>query len=261
MLTDTHAHLADDRILPHVEEIVARAAAASVTSVVTVGTNAGSSRVCLELAGRLPGVWATAGIHPHAASDADDAALAAVREMLAEPRVVAVGETGLDYHYDFSPRERQRAAFAAQLEMAAETGLPVVVHCREAESDVRAMIAEWRGRAVGVLHSFSGGRALLEEALDAGWYASFSGMVTFKKYDAVDLLRAVPAERILVETDTPYLAPVPFRGKPNEPGYVVHTARRAAELRGEDPEEFAARTSGNARRLFARMSAAPAPDA
>lgn len=255
MLTDTHAHLADERLLPQVEEVVARAAEAGVSAIVTVGTNAENSRRCLELAGRFPGVWATAGIHPHAASEASEDALAAVRALLSEPRVVAVGETGLDYHYDFAPRDVQRAAFAAQLEMAAETGLPVVVHCREAESDVGAMVAEWRGRAIGVLHSFSGGRALLEEALDAGWYASFSGMVTFKKYDAVELLRAVPADRILVETDAPYLAPVPFRGKTNEPGYVVHTARRAAELRGEDPEEFAARTSENARRLFARMAA------
>lgn len=260
MLTDTHAHLADERLLPQVEEVVARAAADGVSTIVTVGTNAENSRRCLELAGRFPGVWATAGIHPHAALEADDAALAAVRALLTEPRVVAVGETGLDYHYDFSPRERQRAAFAAHLEMAAETGLPVVVHCREAESDVRAMVAEWRGRAIGILHSFSGGGALLEEALDAGWYASFSGMVTFKKYDAVELLRTVPADRILVETDAPYLAPVPLRGKTNEPGYVVHTARRAAELRGEEPEEFAARTTDNARRLFARMAAEkPAP--
>lgn len=261
MLTDTHAHLADERLFPQVEEIVARATEAGVSTVVTVGTNAENSRRCVELAGRFAGVWATAGIHPHAASEASDTSLAAVRALLAEPGVVAVGETGLDYHYDFSPRDVQRAAFAAQLEMAAETGLPVVVHCREAESDVREMVAEWRGRAVGVLHSFSGGRALLEEALDAGWYASFSGMVTFKKYDAVELLRAVPADRILMETDAPYLAPVPVRGKTNEPAYVAHTARRAAELRGEDPDEFAARTSENARRLFARMAAEPSSTA
>jgi TatD DNase family protein len=245
-LTDSHAHLADESVLPHVEQVVERARAAGVTTIVCIGTDPEDSRTALSLAERFPGVYATAGVHPHAAVRATEEAFAAIRELAAHPRVVALGETGLDYHYDFSPRDVQRASFARHLEMAAETGLPVVVHAREADDDVRAMIREHAGRAVGVLHCFAGTRLMLDDALAAGWYVSFSGLVTFKKYDGAELVRAVPDERILVETDTPYLAPVPFRGKPNEPAHVRFTAARAAEMRGVDADAFAAQTSRNA---------------
>jgi TatD DNase family protein len=144
----------------------------------------------------------------------------------------------------------QRASFARHLELSRETGKPVIVHSREADDDMRALLREAGQGTVGVLHSFSSGRALLEEALAMGWYASFSGMVTFKKYEGADFVRMVPADRILVETDTPYLAPVPHRGKQNEPSFVPHTAARCAEFRGEDPAEFAARTVENARRFY-----------
>jgi TatD DNase family protein len=249
-LTDSHAHLADESVLPHVDEVVARARQAGVATIVCIGTDADDSRTALSLAERFPGVYATAGVHPHAASKATDEAFAAIRELIAHPRVVALGETGLDYHYDFSPRDRQRASFARHLEMSAESGLPVVVHAREADDDVRAMIREHAGRAVGVLHCFAGTREMLDDALAAGWYVSLSGMITFKRYDGADLVRAVPDDRILVETDTPYLAPVPFRGKPNEPAYVRFTAARAAEMRGVDAEDFAAQTSRNARAFY-----------
>lgn len=252
-LIDSHAHLADERILPEVEGVVARARAAGLAGIVTIATGADDVRANVELAERFDDVWATAGIHPHAAGTSSDQTLAVIREMLAHPRVVAVGETGLDYHYDFSPRDAQRANFARHLELARETGLPVIVHAREADDDLRALLREAGQGTTGVLHSFSSTRALLEDALAIGWYASFSGMITFKKFEGLDFVRMVPADRILVETDTPYLAPVPHRGRTNEPSFVVHTARRAAEIRGEDPAEFAARTLENTRRFYAKM--------
>lgn len=250
MLTDTHAHLADERVLPVVGEVVARAADAGVGTIVTIATDAEDAAVCASLAERFPGVWATAGVHPHQALRGDDAAFEAIRALAAHPKVVALGETGLDHHYDFAPRDVQHRVFERHLALAEETGLPVVVHCREADDEVRALVRAWRGRATGVLHCFAGDRAMLDEAVDAGWYVSFSGMVTFKRYDGADLVRAVPGDRILVETDTPYLAPVPHRGKQNEPAYVALTAARAAEMRGEDPAVFAARTTANARAFY-----------
>ncbi len=254
-LIDSHAHLADERLLPDVEGVVARAREAGLAGIVTIATDAEDARTNLALAERFADVWSTAGIHPHAADKASDDAFAVVRELIAHPKVVALGETGLDYHYDFSPRERQREAFARHLQLARETGLPVIVHSREADDDLRALLREAGRGTVGVLHSFSSGRALLEEALAMGWYASFSGMITFKKFDALDVVRLVPADRILVETDAPYLAPVPHRGKTNEPAFVAHTARRAAEIRGEDPAAFAARTLENTRLFYHRVSA------
>ena len=255
-LIDSHAHLADERILPDVEGVVLRARAAGLAGIVSIATDAEDAPTNLGLAERFPDVWCTAGIHPHAASTASDEAFAVVRGLIAHPKVVALGETGLDYHYDFSPREVQRDAFARHLELSRETGLPVIVHAREADDDLRALLREAGRGTVGVLHSFSSGRALLEEALSIGWYASFSGMITFKKFDTLDLVRLVPSDRIMVETDTPYLAPVPQRGKTNEPAFVVHTARRAAEIRGVDPDEFATQTLENTRRFYGKMRAA-----
>jgi TatD DNase family protein len=252
-LIDAHAHLADERILPQVDEVVARAREAGLVGIVSIATEAEDAETNRALAERFPNVWATAGIHPHSASTYSDEAIARVRELLAHPRVVAVGETGLDFHYDFSPREVQRRSFTRHLELGRETGLPVVVHAREADEDLIAILREVGRGTVGVLHSFSSGRALLEEALSMGWYASFSGMITFKKYEGADFVRMVPADRILVETDTPYLAPVPHRGKTNEPSFVPHVARKAAEIRGEDAEEFAARTLENTRQFYAKM--------
>jgi TatD DNase family protein len=253
-LIDSHAHLADECILPEVEVVVERARAAGLAGIVTIATDAEDARTNLALAGRFGDVWSTAGIHPHAASTSSDETLAAVRELVAHPKVVALGETGLDYHYDFSPRDVQRTNFARHLEMARETGLPVIVHSRESDDDLRALLREAGQRTVGVLHSFSSGRELLEEALGMGWYASFSGMITFKKFDGLEFVRMVPADRIMVETDTPYLAPVPHRGKTNEPAFVTHVARRAAEIRGEDPDAFAAQALENTRRFYGKMA-------
>lgn len=249
-LIDAHAHLAAERMLPDADAVVARAAAAGVTAIVSIATGPEDWDADLALAERFSGVYATAGIHPHAASQASDTAFARVRTLLAHPRVVAVGEAGLDYYYDFSPRDAQRESFARHLELGRETGKPVIVHNRESDEDMRALLREAGQGTAGVLHSFSSGRALLEEALAMGWYASFSGMVTFKNFDGADFVRMVPVDRILVETDTPYLAPVPHRGKTNEPAFVVHVAARCAALRGEDPEAFAAQTTENARRFY-----------
>ena len=252
-LIDSHAHLASERVHADAEALVMRAREAGVVGIVTIATDAEDAPDHLALAERFPDVWSTAGIHPHSASTSSPETLAAVREMLEHPRVVAIGETGLDYHYDFSPRQAQRDNFLHHLELARETGLPVIVHAREADDDLRALLREAGAGTLGVLHSFSSGAALLEEALGLGWFASFSGMITFKNFDGADFVRRVPADRIMVETDTPYLAPVPQRGKTNEPAFVAHTARRAAELRGEDPEAFAAATVENTLRFYAKM--------
>ena len=250
-MIDAHAHLADRRLLPDADAVVERARVAGVDRIVSIATGPDDWETELALAERFPGtVFATAGIHPHQAAHADEDALARVRALLDDPRVVAVGETGLDYHYDFAPRERQRASFLRHLEMARETGKPVVVHAREADDDLRALLREGGAGTVGVLHSFSSGRALLEEALALGWYASFSGMVTFRSFGAEELVRMVPADRLLVETDSPYLAPVPHRGKTNEPAFVVHVAERCAEIRGETVEAFARRTVENTVRFY-----------
>lgn len=249
-MIDSHCHLTDERLFPDVEGVLERARSAGVETVVTIGTYPDSSRAAVELAGRLPGVYATVGIHPHAADQASEAAFSEIRELIREPRVVGLGETGLDYFYDNSPRAAQRESFLRHLELARETGLPVVVHSRSADDDLRSILADEARGTVGVLHCFASGRAELDAALEAGWYISFSGMITFKKYEGAELVRAVPSDRILVETDAPYLAPVPYRGKTNEPAFVAFTAARAAGMRGEDPAEFAAVTAQNARAFY-----------
>jgi TatD DNase family protein len=250
-MIDSHAHLTDERFADEVEAVVLRAREAGVEATVTVGTDLDDSAAALAIARRYADVFASVGIHPHASSTATDDALARVRDLAADPRVVAIGETGLDYHYDFSPRDAQRSAFERQLRLAADLSLPVIVHAREADADVQAMIRE-HGRDVrGVLHSFSSGADLLHAALELGWYASFAGMITFKSYADAELVRAVPADRLMVETDSPYLTPVPHRGKRNEPCRVVLVGAKAAELRGEGAGAFDALTTANARRFYA----------
>ena len=173
-----------------------------------------------------------------------------LRELIRDG-AVAVGECGLDYHYNNSPRESQRVAFAAQIALAAETNKPLIVHTRDAEDDTRAMIREARtAGATGVLHCYTGTRALAEFAIDAGWYISFSGIITFKKWTDDDLLRVVPSNRLLIESDSPYLAPVPFRGKRNEPAWVTHTIEKLAAARADGPERLGRITATNAERLF-----------
>ena len=251
MFFDSHCHLTDHAFESDRGDAIARAVAAGVTGMVTICSDAQGIPAVVELTRAHAQVWGTAGIHPHEARHGSPEALERVREAFAaEPRLRAIGECGLDYHYDHSPRDVQRAVFRSQLELAAELDRPVVVHCREAEADVAHLIREHRGGVRGVLHCFSGGAELLETGLDAGWYVSFAGIVSFKRYDGQELLRSVPRDRLLVETDSPYLAPVPHRGKRNEPSFVVRVVEAVAQLRGEPVEEVAAYTSANARAFF-----------
>jgi TatD DNase family protein len=243
---DTHAHLDGGSDPP--EQLVDRARAAGVTRILTVGTTVAGCCDALALAERHPEVHAILGIHPHEAGSAGAGALDEIRELLAHPRAVAVGETGLDYFRDYAPRDAQHDLFERSLALAAELGKPAVIHTRAADADTAAALATFSGTVV--LHCFSS-PALLEPALERGWYVSFAGNVTYPK--APELREAaarVPAERILAETDCPYLAPQPVRGRENEPAYVVHTLRALAEARGEDPGELAARIDANATECF-----------
>jgi TatD DNase family protein len=242
---DTHAHLA---ALDDADGAVERAAEAGVTRILTVGTSVDDCRRALALADRHDGVFGILGIHPHEAGTATDDDVAQLRGLLAHPRAVAVGETGLDWFRDYAPRDDQRRLFAAELDLASELGKPVVIHTRAADDDTLAALADFRGRVV--LHCFSSPH-MLPTALERDWYVSFAGNATFPK--AVDLRLAatqVPAERILAETDSPYLAPQPVRGKRNEPAYVVHTLAALARARGEEPAELERRIEENATACF-----------
>ena len=205
-----------------------------------------------EIASDNPGfVFPTAGIHPHDAATFDAARDISRLRALLRDGAVAVGECGLDYHYDNSPREVQRAAFSAQIALAGEVRKPVVVHTRDAEDDTRSIIREARAAGVlGVMHCYTGSHSLAEFALEAGWCVSFSGIVTFNKWSDDDLVRLVPRDRLLVESDSPYLAPVPYRGKRNEPAWVSQTLSKVAAARGDDPLELGQATAANAQRLF-----------
>jgi len=253
MFFDSHCHLTDERFSAEdtPDAAVARALEAGVVGLVTIGVGPEDAAAALDIAERHAGVWSSAGVHPHDAAGADAAVLERIRELARRPKCVAIGEIGLDYHYDNSPREAQRRVFRQQLELAAELGLPVAIHSREADADTAALLGDAASAGVvGVLHCFSGEARLLEAALAAGWYISFAGVVTFRKYDAQALLRAVPAERLLVETDAPYLAPVPQRGKRNEPAFVPFVAAGVAAIRGEDPAAVGRYTTENARRFY-----------
>ena len=245
-MTDTHAHL--DACADPPAELVARARAAGVDRIVAVGSGLDSCRATLAIAYQEQGVWAALGIHPHQAGDADAGRLDELRELFADERAVAVGETGLDFYRDYAPRDRQRELFTRQLELAAELGKPVVVHTREADEETAAALEAFDGTVV--LHCFSSPE-LLPIALERGYYVSFAGNVTYPKAEELrEAARRVPADRLLVETDSPYLSPQPRRGRPNEPANVVHTVAALAEARGDDPAELAARLDANAAAAF-----------
>jgi TatD DNase family protein len=240
---DTHAHL---DAVEDADGAVERARAAGVTRIVSIGTDPGSWVRTLAITKRHDGVYAALGLHPHEAGS--EGAVDALREALADPRAVAVGETGLDYYRDHAPREAQRRAFEAQLDLAAELRKPAIIHTRAADADTVSMLSSFQGTTV--MHCFSSA-PLLEPALDRGWYVSFAGNVTYKNaYDLRAAARAIPAERLLAETDSPYLAPQPKRGKPNEPAYVLHTVAALAEARGEDADALAAQIDANANACF-----------
>lgn len=250
---DSHAHLAAEEFDADRDAVIARVRDAGGQGVVCIGESLAAAQRARDVAAAHPGfVWWTAGVHPHDAAGYDPARdLDQLRALVAEG-AVAVGECGLDYHYDHSPRVQQRRAFADQLALARETGAPVVVHTREAEDDTAAMVREAGDAGIrGVLHCFTGSHALAETGLAAGWCVSFSGIITFKKWDDEALLRLVPDDRLLIESDSPYLAPVPFRGKRNEPAWCGHSLARLARARGAEPEALGITTAANTRRLFA----------
>jgi TatD DNase family protein len=249
---DSHAHLADPAFDDDREAVIARARQTGATGVVCIGESLISAVRARDIAAAHPDfIRFTAGVHPHDAADFDPLRDPPAIAALLADGAVAVGECGLDYHYNHSPRDRQRRAFAAQLALARDARKPIIVHTREAEPDTAAMIDE-AGAAgiVGVLHCFTGSAALAETALAAGWYVSFSGIVTFKKWTDDALLRLVPDERVLVESDSPYLAPVPHRGRRNEPAWVSFTVARLAAARGVDPAVLGEQTIANAKRFF-----------
>jgi len=250
-LIDSHAHLdgvkfADDR-----EDVLRRAREAGVVATLTIGVDLASSERAVALATAHDELYATVGVHPHDAARFDDADWPRLCALFTHAKVRGVGETGLDYFYDFSPRERQQALFRRQLELAGDVGRPVVIHIRDAYDDAFALIAEVGLPAGGVVHCFTGGPTECERALALGLFVSIPGIVTFKNGDNIRAaVPLIPDDRLLVETDAPYLAPLPHRGRRNEPAYVVETARRVAELRGQSLAELASLTRANTCRLF-----------
>lgn len=249
---DSHAHLADPAFDADREAVIKRAILTGASGIVCIGESLDAAARAATIAKAHPGIcFFTAGVHPHDAAGFDAARdVAAIRQHVREG-AVALGECGLDYHYDHSPRDKQRKAFGAQLELARELGRAVVVHTREAEDDTVTMVREAAAAGVrGVLHCYTGSAALAEVALDGGWYVSFSGIVTFRKWTDEALLRLVPEDRLLVESDSPYLAPVPHRGARNEPAWVTFTLARLAAARGTDAATLGPLTAANTRRLF-----------
>jgi TatD DNase family protein len=249
---DSHTHLADPAFADDHGDVIARACAAGAVALVAIGESLAAAARARAIAAAHPGVvhW-TAGVHPHDAAQYDPARDLPSLEEAVAAGAVAVGECGLDYHYDHSPRPLQRRAFAEQLALAGRTGRPVVVHTREAEDDTAAMVREAGTAGIrGVMHCFTGSHALAHAALEAGWYISFSGIVTFKKWTDDALLRLVPDDRLLVESDSPYLAPVPNRGSRNEPAWVARTVERIAMARGVPAEFVGELAVANATRLF-----------
>lgn len=259
MLIDTHAHLDMRQFDGDREAALGRAQAAGVTALVDVGADLESSRRAVRLAAENSQVFAAVGVHPHDAKKLDGAALAELRELAQQPKVVAVGEIGLDFYRDLSPRDVQRRAFQAQLAWAAQLAKPVIIHDRDAHAEIMAELENWAAGlknaplagAIGVLHTFSGDLAMAERAVDLGFYVSFSGPVTYHNARQLPgVVRALPLDRLLVETDCPYLAPEPHRGERNEPAYVRLVAERIAALRGIPFDVLAEATTSNAVRLF-----------
>jgi len=257
MLIDSHCHL--DYFTPmELPDVLARAAASGVGEVVTIGTTMVQSQGLPPLTEAHDHLWCTVGVHPHHAAEAPVPTPEALAALTLHPKVIGIGESGLDYFYDRAPRDVQGENFRAHIRGARLAELPLAIHARDADADIARILREERddgGDFAFLLHCFSSSRALAEAALEMGGYVSFSGILTFPRSNELrEIARDVPAERLLVETDAPYLAPVPFRGKRNEPGHVVHTARVLAELRGLAPDALAELTTANFRRLFAKAA-------
>ena len=255
MFVDSHAHLDSDQFQPDLEQVLARAGAAKVTGILTIGclgTDPGVSQSILALTAR-EGIWGAFGIHPHDARLFSETLLASVRQLMAHPKTVGFGEIGLDYHYDFSTPEQQLLAFREQLRAAREVGKSVIIHMRESEADTFRILEEEMkaGPIRGVFHCFSSGTQSAERALELGFFLSFGGILSFKSAEELrEIARRVPADRYLIETDCPYLAPVPFRGRRNEPAYVARVAEVLAEVRETGVETIAEESTKNFKQLF-----------
>ena len=257
MLIDSHCHL--DYFTPEERPaVLARAAAAGVGELVTIGTRWQQSLDMRDLAESLPNVWSTVGIHPHSAAEAPDIEAEQLAEAAGHRKVIGIGESGLDYFYDKSPRDVQQAVFRQHIRAARLADVPLAIHARDADADIAAILQdEWDagGPFAFLLHCFSSGRGLAEAAIRLGGYCSFSGILTFpKSQENRDIARDLPADRLLVETDSPYLAPVPYRGKRNEPAHVAHTAAVLAQVRGLEQAALADLTTANFRRLFRKAA-------
>ncbi|EQB17023.1 TatD family hydrolase [Sphingobium lactosutens] len=257
MLVDSHCHLNYKGLIEDQVNVLERSRAAGVDLMLNIATRESEWDAVLDTAIREPDVWATVGIHPHEADEHPHVDTAKLVERAAHPRVVGIGETGLDYYYDHSDRERQQRSFRAHIAACRQTGLPLIVHTRDAEDDTLAIMREEmeQGAYSGVIHCFTASGAFADSAMALGFYISISGIVTFKSAkDLQETAARLPLDRLLIETDSPFLAPVPHRGKPCEPAYVADTARFLAALRGESVEQLAAATSANFRALFSKVA-------
>jgi len=256
MLIDTHCHLDFPDFAPERDAVVARATAAGIGRMITISTFVSRYDRYREIAESYDNVWFTIGTHPHQAHEEPEASVEQLVKLSSHPRCVGIGEAGLDYHYDKAPRETAARVFRTHIAAARETGLPLVIHARDADEDVAAILREEMGKGSfkALLHCFTASRMLAETGLELGLYVSFSGVVTFKNSEELRAIaKDVPMDRILVETDAPFLAPVPYRGKRNEPAYVASTAAVLAEVKGISADDMAAATTQNALRLFSKL--------
>jgi TatD DNase family protein len=256
MLVDSHCHLDFPDFARELDDIVARARTAGVGRMVTISTRVRRFNELDAITGRFDDIYCSIGTHPHHAAEEPDVSVSDLVKIAAQEKVVAIGEAGLDYHYDNSPRDAQEKGFRTHITAARETGLPLVIHAREADEDIANILEEESGKGAFpfVLHCFTGGRDLAKRGVALGGYVSFSGILTFKNSQALrDIAAELPGDRLLVETDAPYLAPGPWRGKRNEPAYVAETARILAETRGVSRDAIAAQTTENFYRLFSKV--------
>ena len=252
MLIDTHSHLHDPVFDPDRDSVIQRARQAGVDLMITIGTDLATSQKAVELAQQYNFIYATVGVHPHEVKTLQDDSYQALEELAKQPKVVAYGEVGLDYYYMHSPKDLQQKHFREQVRLARSLGLPLVIHTREAPEDTLTVLKEEKAEEIGgVFHCYTGDLATAKAALNMGFFISFSGILTFPKtMELQAVAREIPVESLLVETDCPYLAPIPYRGKRNEPAYVRHVAERLAQIKALPYEELAQMTSQNARQLF-----------
>lgn len=248
-LIDTHAHLDDRRFKEDLDKTIRRAGNAGIGFIINVGSDLDSSKAAVKLTDKYDPIYAAVGIHPHQAGQADEQTLSTLLRLTENKKVVAIGEIGLDYHYEHSPRDIQQETFRQLIRIAKRVGLPMVIHSRSAQKDTLRILKEEGEEFSGVFHCFSGDSNMAKEVLGLGFYISFSGVITYKNFNP-DLVKTVPRERLLIETDSPYLAPVPKRGRRNEPSYLVYTAQRMAEILGCSIEEVACINRVNANNLF-----------